>query len=91
MSQRSLLDFGVSHAIKRKIDNVASVNVEFVRSPSKVLKPDPKSKSRVFQKTWLTQFDWLEHNSNSNRMFCKVCRAAGVQNSFTKEGAGMVY
>lgn len=79
MSQRSLLDFGVSK--KRKADD-ESVSV------AKKTKTDASSKSRVFQDNWLKQFDWLEYDSASKRMFCKTCRAANIQNPFTKEGAG---
>ena len=88
MSQRSLLDFGLSvSSNKRKNHEDNSQDVQ--TPPCKKLTSEPKV--RAFQTVWCKQFDLLEYNEESKRMFCKVCRAANKQNSFTKEGAGMLY
>ena len=64
------------------------------QTPSaKKSKPDstPGSASKVartFNSDWLSQFDWLEYESSTKRMFCKTCRAANIQSAFTKGGAG---
>ena len=47
-----------------------------------------KTHSR-FQDVWFEQFDWLEYDAQSKRMFCKVCRAAKSKNIFSNEGAGV--
>ena len=47
-----------------------------------------KTHSR-FQDVWLDQFDWLEYDAQSKRMFCKVCHAAKSKNIFSNEGAGV--
>ncbi|KAH3796647.1 hypothetical protein DPMN_150216 [Dreissena polymorpha] len=91
MSQRTLADFGISLSAKRKLEiDVNESNDEYesnqkTKNPKAIETP----KSRVFQTTWLKQFDWLEFNEKTKRMFCKICCAAGLQNSFTKDGAGM--
>lgn len=84
MSQRTLLDFGLGNSKKRKQNET-----EAVQQPAK--KAATETKVRCFQAAWLKQFGWLEFDSQLNRMFCKVCRAANKQNSFTKEGAGVHY
>ena len=92
MAQRSLFDFGVSK--KRKADEAVSDATEDTsQTPSKQSKPDstPGSASKVartFNSDWLSQFDWLEYESSTKRMFCKTCRAANIQSVFTKGGAG---
>ena len=47
-----------------------------------------KTHSR-FQDVWFDQFDWLEYDAQSKRMFCKVCRAAKSKNIFSNEGTGV--
>ena len=93
MSQRSLFDCGVSK--KRKAEEESSaLTSETCQSPAaKKPKSDSapgsaSSKSRVFQESWLKQFDWLEYDASSKRMFCKTCRAANIHSAFTSEGAG---
>ncbi|KAH3866814.1 hypothetical protein DPMN_029937 [Dreissena polymorpha] len=83
MSQRSLLDFGLSvSSNKQKNDEDHSQNVQTL--PCKKLTSE--TKVRAFQTVWCKKF---EFNGESKKMFCKVCHAANKQNSFTKEGAGM--
>ena len=93
MAQQSLFDFGISK--KRKADDASDClasESELSKKQKTVSISDtvtkPASKSRVFQTPWLKQFEWLEYNEDSKRMFCKVCRAANCKNSFTKDGAG---
>ena len=93
MTQRSLFDFCVSK--KHKADKDLSVETaETPQTPAaKMSKPDsvPGSGSKVtrtFNPVWITQYDWLEYDSSTKRMFCKTCRAANIQSVFTKGGAG---
>ncbi len=60
MSQRSLFDVGVSNSKKRKLDE--SDQSKSVESPAKKVNSSD-AKTRSFQKSWLSQFDWLEYDS----------------------------
>ena len=100
MSQCSLFECGVSK--KRKADESDSAdNAESVptsassdqlQQPTKKQKPSSATPGKThsrFQDVWYDQFDWLEHDAQSKRMFCKVCRAAKSKNIFSNEGAGV--
>ena len=98
MAQRSLFECGVSK--KRKADEAESdETAEAPQTPSaKKAKPDSTSTpvsgskvTRTFNQDWLSQFDWLEYDSSTKRMFCKTCRAANIQSVFTKGGAGRCF
>ena len=54
--------------------------------PTKKQKPSSATPGKAhsrFQDVW---FDWLEYDTQSKRMFCKVCRAAKSKNTFSNEG-----
>ena len=100
MSQRSLFECGISK--KRKADesdladNAESVptsaSSDQPQQPTKKHKPSsatPGMTHSCFQDVWVDQFDWLEYDAQSKRMFCKVCRAAKRKNIFLNEGAGV--
>ena len=97
MSQRSLFECGISK--KRKADE--SDNAESVPTSASSDQPQQLTKKHkpssatpgmthsCFQDVWFDQFDWLEYDAQSKRMFCKVCRAAKSKNIFLNEGAGV--
>ena len=100
MSQRSLFECGISK--KRKADESdladngesvpTSASSDQPQQPTKKQKPSsatPGKTHSCFQDVWFDQFDWLEHDAQSKRMFCKVCRAAKSKNIFSNEGAGV--
>ena len=93
MSQRSLLAFGIHVSQKRKADSESEKTVSSDQPAQKKCKTNSgsgsASNSRVFQPQWLKQFDWLEYDAETKRMFCRTCRASNIQNAFTKEGAGI--
>ena len=105
MSQLSLFDFGVlkkrkpDESVSDQNDSSASEQPESsVASEPQAKKQKtatnaskPTTKLRMFQPEWLKQFEWLEYDDKTKRMFCKVCRAANSKNSFTKEGAGALH
>ena len=100
MSQRSLFECGVSNKCKADesdlADNAESVPVlasfDQPLQPTKKQKPSSATTGKThsrFQDVWFVQFDWLEYDAQSKRMFCKVCRAAKSKNIFSNEGAGV--
>ena len=99
MSQRSLFECGVS---KSKVDesdladNAESVptsdSSDQPQQPTKKQKPSTATPGKThsgFQDVWFDQPDWLEYDTQSKRMFFKVCRAAKSKNIFSNEGAGV--
>ena len=99
MSQRSLFECGVSKSKADEsdlADNAESVptsaSSDQPQQPTKNQKPSSSTPGKThscFQDVWLDQFDWLEYDAQSKRMFCKVCRAAKSKNIFSNEGAGV--
>ena len=62
------------------------------QQPTKKQKPSSATTGKThsrFKDVWFDQFDWLEYDAQSKRMFCKVCRAAKCKNIFSNEGAGV--
>ena len=99
MSQRSLFERGVSKGKADEsdlADNAESVPTsaqsDQPQQSTKEQKPSSvtpgKTQSR-FQHVWFDQFDWLEYDALSKRMFCKVCRAAKSKNILSNEGVGV--
>ena len=99
MSQRSLFECGVSKKSKDEsdfADNAESVptsaSSDQPQQPTKKQKPSSATTGKThsrFQDVWFVQFNWLEYDAQSKRMFCKVCRAAESKNIFSNEGAGV--
>ena len=89
MSRQSLFHFGLLSKCK-DADVSVDAGSSDLKPAAKKIKLESDSQQRAFQEVWLSQFDWLEYKSDSKCMFCRICRAASVQNSFTKEGAGML-
>ena len=100
MSQRSLFECGVSK--KRKADesdladNAESVptstSSDQPQQPTKKQKPsvcDTRQDPFTLPRCLVRQFDWLEYDAQSKRMFSKVCRAVKSKNIFQNEGAGV--
>ena len=73
MSQRSLLVCGISQ--KRKADFESEKTVSSDQPAQKKCKTNSgsgsASNSRVFQPQWLKQFDWLEYDAETKRLFCR--------------------
>jgi len=40
--------------------------------------------NRAWKDSYYTYFDWIEFNSNTGRVFCKVCRDKGGKGIFAK-------
>ena len=74
MSQRSLLAFGVSQ--KRSADSESEKTVSSDQPAQKKCKTNSgsgsASNSCVFQPQWLEQFDWLEYDAETKRLFCRT-------------------
>ena len=72
MSQRSLLAFGIS----LKADSESETTVSSDQPAQKKCKTnsgsDSASNSRVYQPQWSTQFDWLEYDVETKRLFCRT-------------------
>ena len=100
MSQHSLFECGVSKKRKADESDLAdnAESVPMLASSDQPQQPTKKQKlssatpgkthSR-FHDVWFDQFDCLEYDAQSKRMFCKVCRAAKSKNIFSSEGAGV--
>ena len=74
LSQRSLPAFGISQ--KRKADSESEKTEKSDQSAQKKCKTNSgsgsASNSRVFQPQWLKQFDWLEYDAETKRLFCRT-------------------
>ena len=74
MSERSLLAFGISQ--KHKADPESEKTVSSDQHAQKKCKTNSGSGSasnfRVFQLQWLKQFDWLEYDAETKRLFCRT-------------------
>ena len=74
MSQRSLLAFGISQ--KRKTNSESEKTVSSDQPAQKKCRTNSDSgsasNSRVFQPQWLKQFDWLEYDAETKRLFCRT-------------------
>ena len=73
MLQRSLPACGISQ--KRKADSESEKTVLSYQPAQKKCKTNSgsgsASNSRVFQLQWLKQFDWLEYDAETKRLFCR--------------------
>ena len=43
-----------------------------------------KTEKRSFQSTWKISYPWLEFNTLTKKISCRICITAGVENSFTR-------
>ena len=87
-------------AEKRKREDGKQSKLPWAKQPTDVEQPDApaqqsrqqsKQETRVFSFRWLedTAFgDWLEYDSKSRRMSCKMCKACKFENAFTGTGCG---
>ena len=62
---------------KRKADSESEKTVSSDQpAPKKICKTNSgsgsASNSRVFQPQWLKQFDWLEYDAETKRLFCRT-------------------
>ena len=100
MLQHSLFECGISgKAYKSDLaDNAESVPMsassDQPQQPTKKQKPSSATPGKThsrFQDVWFDQFDWLEYDAQSKRMFCKVCRAAKSKNIFSNEAQVCIF
>ena len=102
MSQRSIFECSVSKIHKADESDLAD-NAESVpksassdqpQQPTKKQKPSSATTGKThsrFQDVWFDQFDWLEYDAQSKRMFCKVLSCREKQEHFLKWRCRCVY
>ena len=54
---------------------------------SSILADPVEVANKAWKDSYYTDFDWIEFNSNSGRVFCKVCRDKGGRGVFAKAGS----
>jgi hypothetical protein len=54
--------------------------------PLDIDKTSSQYAKRSFRPSWKNKFPWLEYDSESNYMFCILCRDNNKQNAFAKNG-----
>ena len=87
--QRTLANFFKKSSCDVTVVTKETTSIQDTSLSKSNKKPKEIHVHQKIQERWFHMFDWFDTNDERNRLFCKTCRAANLNNKFASEGASM--